>query len=95
VRLVVARIVDKKPVQNAPCPADGPTDGGTAAAPTKPTYRFVTAPMPKEIVPRGFLAPSMIAHVLAITYVLGVPFYRYEQQCAREGFALDRGTMCR
>jgi hypothetical protein len=43
-RLVVARIVYKKPVQNAPCPADGPTDGGTAAAPTEPTYRFVTAP---------------------------------------------------
>jgi len=33
--------------------------------------------------------------VLAIKYVLGVPFYRYEQQCAREGFSLDRGTMCR
>jgi transposase len=51
--------------------------------------------MPKEIVPRGILAPSMIVHVLAIKYVLGVPFYRYEQQCAREGFSLDRGTMCR
>ena len=94
-RLVVARIVYKKPVENAPRPADAPTDGRTAAAPTEPTYRFVTAPMPKEIVPRGILAPSMIAHVLAIKYVWGVPFYRYEQQCTREGFALDRGTMCR
>jgi hypothetical protein len=28
-------------------------------------------------------------------YVLGVPFHRYEKQCAREGFRLDRGTMCR
>ena len=53
---------------------DGKTDGQPAAAPTEPTYRFVTAPMPKEIVPRGILAPSMIAHVLAIKYVLGVPF---------------------
>jgi transposase len=94
-RLVVARIVYKKPVESAPRPADAPTDGRTAAAPTEPTYRFVTAPMLKEIVPRGILAPSMIAHVLAIKYVWGVPFYRYEQQCTREGFALDRGTMCR
>ena len=51
--------------------------------------------MPKEIVKRGMLAPSMIAHLLAMKYVLGVPFHRYEQQCAREGFSLDRGTMCR
>jgi hypothetical protein len=41
------------------------------------------------------LAPSMIAHLLTMKYVLGVPFHRYEQQCAREGFSLDRGTMCR
>jgi hypothetical protein len=27
----------------------------------------------------------MIAHVLAMKYVLGVPFHRYEQQTAREG----------
>jgi len=94
-RLVVARIVYKKPVQNEPRPTEGETDGRTAPAPTEPTFQFVTAPMPKEIVPRGILAPSMIAHVLAIKYVLGVPFHRYEQQCAREGFALDRGTMCR
>jgi transposase len=87
-RLVVARIVYKQPVKNESRQTDGKTDGRTAAAPTEPAFRFVTAPMPKEIVPRGILAPSMIAHVLAIKYVLGVPFYRYEQQCAREGFAL-------
>jgi Transposase IS66 family/IS66 C-terminal element len=57
--------------------------------------RIVTAPMPKEIMKRGMLAPSMIAHLLTMKYVLGVPFYRYEQRCAAEGFPLDRGTMCR
>jgi hypothetical protein len=51
--------------------------------------------MPREIMRRGMLAPSMIAHLLAMKYVLGVPFYRYEKYCATEGFALDRGTMCR
>jgi len=67
----------------------------TAAAAKEPSFRIVTAPMPKEIVPRGILAPSAIAHILAMKYVLGVPFYRQEKQCAREGFALDRGTMSR
>ncbi|NVL67921.1 IS66 family transposase, partial [Escherichia coli] len=71
------------------------TDGGPAATPKEPRFRIVTAPMPKEIMKRGMLAPSMIAHLLAMKYLLGVPFYRYEQQCAREGFRLDRGTMCR
>lgn len=94
-RLVVERVVYKESVKEEPRQTDGTTGGGTAAAPTQKHVRIVTAPMPKEIVPRGILAPSMIAHVLAIKYVLGVPFYRYEQQCAREGFPLDRGTMCR
>ncbi len=94
-RLIVARVVYKEPEPSPSRPTEGPTDGGTPAAPTEPSYRFVTAPMPKEILARGMLAPSMIAHVLAIKYVLVVPFYRYEQQCAHEGFALDRGTMCR
>jgi hypothetical protein len=90
--LVVARIVYKEEVATD----TSKTDGRTSAAPTvEPSFRIVTASMPKEIVPRGILAPSMIAHVLAMKYVLGVPFYRFEKQIAREGFPLDRGTMCR
>lgn len=34
------------------------------------------------------LAPSLIAHLLAMKYVLGVPFNRFEQPCAREGLSL-------
>lgn len=70
------------------------TDDTTTKKPT-PGVRIVTAPMPKEIMKRGMLAPSMIAHLLTMKYVLGVPFYRLEQRCAAEGFALDRGTMSR
>jgi hypothetical protein len=44
---------------------------------------------------RGLLAPSIIAHILASKYLLGVPFYRLEQQMALQGAPLDRGTMCR
>lgn len=64
------------------------------SAPDVPA-EFFTVPMPREIVKRGLLAPSMIAHVLASKYVLGVPFYRQEQQYALQGFGLDRGTMSR
>jgi transposase len=92
-RLVIVRIVYKEAMKQDECRA--PERGSAAAAAAQPTFRIVTAPMPKEIMPRGILAPSMIAHVLAMKYVLGVPFHRYEQQCAREGFPLDRGTMCR
>ena len=56
---------------------------------------FVTAPVPKELFRRGLLAPSMIAHLLVSKYMMGVPFYRLEQKFKLEGFALDRGTMCR
>ncbi|HMI82533.1 MAG TPA: transposase [Polyangiaceae bacterium] len=90
-RLVLARIVYKESVPNEAAP----TDRGTAARPNPPTFRIVTVPMPKEIMMRGMLAPSMIARLLTMKYVLGVPFHRYEQHCAREGFSLDRGTMCR
>jgi transposase len=91
-RLVLARIVYKEPMSQD---ESRPSQWRSTAAAAEPAFRIVTAPMPKEIMPRGMLAPSMIAHVLAMKYVLGVPFHRYEQQCAREGFSLDRGTMCR
>ena len=70
-------------------------DDSTTKKQQTPGVRIVTAPMPKEIMKRGMLAPSMIAHLLTMKYVLGVPFYRLEQRCAAEGFALDRGTMSR
>ena len=60
-----------------------------------PRMCIVRAPRPLEIVRRGMLAPSMIAHVLAQKYLMGMPFHRLEQQFAREGFPLDRGTMAR
>jgi transposase len=83
-RIVCARVVYKDPVKEE-----------SKAEGTEPRVDIRVAPMPKEIVPGGILAPSMIAHLLAMKYVLGVPFHRYEQQTAREGFKIDRGTMCR
>lgn len=54
-----------------------------------------TVAVPKELVRRSFLAPSMVAHLLYAKYGLGLPFYRQEENFRREGIELDRGTMCR
>ncbi|AUX31279.1 MULTISPECIES: IS66 family transposase [Sorangium] len=69
------------------------------APPLEPTGEtctvFITTPLPKELFRRSFLAPSVIAHILTSKYLLGVPFYRLEQQLELQGASLDRGTMCR
>jgi transposase len=95
-RVVTARVVYKRPVQEQTKAQSKPADKGrSTATEAEPQWEIHVAPMPKEIIPRGLLAPSMIAHVLAMKYVLGVPFHRYEQQTALEGFKIDRSMMCR
>ena len=58
----------------------GDVQDGLAAEPGRdpeePMVKLVTAPMPKEMFPRGLLAPSMIAHVLVQKYRWGLPFHR-------------------
>ncbi|HEU4404310.1 MAG TPA: IS66 family transposase [Polyangiaceae bacterium] len=107
-RLVLERVVDKVPAPEAPADAPAPAErgaddgepaepAGAPAAPpgAPPRARFVTAPLPRELGRRPLLAPSLIAHLVMMKYVLSVPFYRLEQQLAREGAPLDRGTMSR
>lgn len=56
---------------------------------------IVTVPKPKELVERGILAPSAIAHILCQKYRWGMPFHRLAKKLASDGFELDDGTMCR
>ena len=84
IRLVVARATYKT---EPPADADRPDEG--------PVVKLVTAPMPKELFPRGLLAPSMIAHILVQKYRWGLPFHRQARMSAVEGFRLDDGMMCR
>jgi len=37
---------------------------------------IITAPKPKELLGRGLLAPSMIAHILVQKFRFGILFYR-------------------
>jgi hypothetical protein len=84
VRLVVARATYKT---DPPVASDRPDE--------QPMSPLVTVPMPKELFPRGLLAPSMIAHILVQKYRWGLPFHRQARMSAAEGFAIDDGTMCR
>ena len=81
VRLVIARAKYK---------TEPAADAGDAAE-----SAIVTAPMPKELFPRGMLAPSMIAHLMVRKYRWGLPLHRQSRMMAAEGFAIDDGTMCR
>ncbi len=83
VRVVVARAKYK----TAPEPGPGADEA--------PAIAIVTAAMPKELFPRGLLAPSMIAHLMVHKYRWGLPFHRQARMMAADGFALDDGTMCR
>jgi len=56
---------------------------------------IVTAPNPKELYERGMLAPSLIAHILAMKFRWGLPFHRLALVLRCEGLELDDGTMCR
>jgi transposase len=83
VRVVVARAKYKvEPVEGA-------------GADDTPMVKIVTAPMPKELLPRSILAPSMIAHLMVQKYRWGLPFHRQSRMMAAQGFPLDDGTMCR
>ena len=54
-----------------------------------------TAPMPAECFPRSLAAPSMLAKVINEKFCDGMPFNRVEDRTARDGFRIDRGTLCR
>lgn len=84
VRVVLARATYKSPVQDAPSPSDDAA-----------MVEIYTVPMPKELFPRGLLAPSMIAHVLVQKYRWGLPFHRQARMYEADGFRIDDGTMCR
>jgi transposase len=73
------------------CPS--PPRSRAKSAPEKASY--VMATPPRELVRRGLLAPSLIAHLFVSKYVMGTPFFRIESNMAFEGAKLDRGTMCR
>jgi transposase len=54
-----------------------------------------TAEMPNELIARSLSTPSLLAKVATDKHCDGLPLYRIEERAAREGFRLDRSTLCR
>jgi transposase len=84
VRVIVARAKYKS---EPPVSPERTTD--------QPMFKIVTAPMPKELFPRGLFLPSMIAHVIVQKYRWGLPFHRQARMSESEGLRLDDGMLCR
>nr|WP_240358926.1 IS66 family transposase [Myxococcus vastator] len=56
---------------------------------------LASAMAPKEVFFRCLAAPSLLAHLATEKYCDGLPLFRLEQRLARDGVAVDRGTMAR
>ena len=80
VRIVIARATYKV----------AESAGEESAAP-----EFVTVKTPKEMLDRGLLAPSLIAHLLVAKYRFGIPFHRLSEMLRSQGVRVDDSTMCR
>ncbi|WP_232502935.1 IS66 family transposase [Solidesulfovibrio magneticus] len=52
-----------------------------------------TAPMPPQIIPQGIVTPGLLAHVAVAKYADTLPLYRQEDQFARLGLDISRGTL--
>ena len=80
VRVVVACATYKKPVETTE---------------DEPVFELVTVKMPKEMLDRGLLAPSLIAHMLVSKYRFGIPFHRLAEMFRTQGVQVDDSMMCR
>jgi len=54
-----------------------------------------TAPVPKQLLSRSLMAPSMLAHMIMGRVGYGMTYYRMEDQLARDGIDVDRGSISR
>ena len=90
VRLVVARATYKVDVSTI----EQPSKTSDVEA-DEPVFELVTVKKPKELVERGLLAPSMIAHVLVRKHRWGLPFHRLSRMLLADGVKLDDSMMCR
>lgn len=56
---------------------------------------IATASLPRSLLSRGLLAPSMLARIIVAKFRFGMPYFRQEQALAADAIPLDRGTMAR
>ena len=92
VRVVIARA--KYKMKQEPAPETLPADAVVIEEDGE-RVTILTAPLPRLVVRRGLLAPSMLARIIVQKFRSGLPYFRQEEQFAADGVDLDRGTMAR
>lgn len=97
VRVVIARAKYKLPVEQPDASAQPDTlpEGATVVEQDGERFTVITAPLPRLIIRRGLLAPSMLARIIVQKFRFGMPYFRQEEALAADGIELDRGTMAR
>ncbi|MDQ2647145.1 MAG: IS66 family transposase [Myxococcota bacterium] len=55
----------------------------------------ITTAMPEEMLPSAIATPSLVAHVVMENIGKGMPLFRIEDSCSRDGIPIDRGTLSR
>jgi hypothetical protein len=93
VRVVIAR-AKYRTATDASAPVALPDDA-TVLEQDGARFTILTAPLPRLLVRRGLLAPSMLARVIVQKFRFGLPYFRQEEQLMADGIELDRGTMAR
>lgn len=89
VRVVIAR-AKYKVAKAEPLP-----DDATVIEQDGSRFTIVTAPLPRLLIRRGLLAPSMLARVIIQKFRFALPYFRQEELLESDGISLDRGTMSR
>lgn len=79
----------------SPAEDGSPTVDAPSPDPASARVTIITAPLPRLLIRRGLLAPSMISRIIVQKFRSGMPFFRQEEQLDADGIALDRGTMAR
>jgi hypothetical protein len=60
----------------------------------EPRCMIVTAPMPKQPLPKSIAGPGLLAHIIVSKYLDHLPLHRLEGIFSRQGVDISRKTMC-
>jgi transposase len=82
----------------SPGAAEPPATSGSPLPPspamTERPQLIVTAPMPKQPLPKSNAGPGLLAHVIVSKYLDHLPLHRLEGIFSRQGVDISRKTMC-
>jgi len=85
--------VRKHYVEVVKCVSCGKDESRDAESDDIAKEHFRKAKAPALLIDRSFCSPELLAHIIYLKYILGMPLYRIEQALMDHGIALSRTTM--